>query len=43
LLAGIDYKGWILIESSTEPKDKIAALKEQVILFNQLLANIKKR
>jgi len=43
LLAGIDYKGWILIESSTEPNDKIAALKEQVILFNQLVANIKKR
>lgn len=43
LLAGIDYKGWILIESSTEPHDKIAALKEQLSLFNQLVANIKKR
>jgi sugar phosphate isomerase/epimerase len=42
LLAGIDYKGWILIEASTEPNDKIAALKEQVILFNQLISNIKK-
>jgi len=42
LLAGINFKGWILIEASTEPTDKIAAMKEQLSLFNQLVANIKK-
>jgi sugar phosphate isomerase/epimerase len=42
LLAGINYNGWILIESDTEPADKIAAMKEQLKLFNQLVANIKK-
>jgi sugar phosphate isomerase/epimerase len=42
LLAGINYNGWILIESDTEPSDKIAAMKEQVSFFNQLVANIKK-
>jgi hydroxypyruvate isomerase len=42
LLAGINYKGWILIEASTEPADKIAAMKEQLNLFNQLVANIGK-
>lgn len=41
LLAGIKYNGWILIEASTDPKDKIAAMKEQLSLFNQLVANIK--
>lgn len=42
LLAGINYNGWILIEASTEPADKIAAMKEQLTLFNQIVANIKK-
>jgi sugar phosphate isomerase/epimerase len=41
LLAGINYKGWILIEATTEPVDKIVAMKEQLTLFNQLIANIK--
>jgi len=39
LFAGINYNGWILLEARTEPADKIAALKEQLILFNQLVAN----
>jgi hypothetical protein len=42
LLAGIKYKGWILIEASTESADKIAAMKEQLSLFNQMVAKIKK-
>lgn len=42
LLAGINYNGWILIESDTEPADKVAAIKEQLFLFNQLVENIKK-
>jgi sugar phosphate isomerase/epimerase len=42
LFAGINYNGWILMEARTEPADKIAALKEQLALFNQLVANSKK-
>jgi len=42
LFAGINYHGWILLEARTEPADKIAALKEQLVLFNQLVANAKK-
>ena len=42
LFAGIHYNGWILMEARTEPADKIAALKEQLALFNQLVANSKK-
>jgi sugar phosphate isomerase/epimerase len=42
LLAGINYKGWILIESDTQPPDKVAAMKEQLSLFKQLSENIKK-
>ena len=43
LFAGIDYKGWILLEARTEPSDKIAAMKEQLSLFNQMIAKTKKR
>lgn len=43
LFAGIEYKGWILLEARTEPSDKIAAMKEQLSLFNQMIANTKKR
>ena len=42
LFNGIHYEGWILLEARTEPADKIAALKEQLALFNQLVANSKK-
>jgi len=42
LFTGINYTGWILLEARTEPADKIAALKEQLVLFNQLVANSKK-
>lgn len=42
LLAGINYKGWILIESDTQPADRIAAMKEQLSMFNQLVENLKK-
>jgi sugar phosphate isomerase/epimerase len=41
LLAGMNFKGWALIEESTMPADTIAAMKEQVALFNQLIANVK--
>ncbi|HEY3391008.1 MAG TPA: TIM barrel protein, partial [Prolixibacteraceae bacterium] len=42
LFEGIHYDGWILLEARTEPADKIAALKEQLSLFNQLVAKAKK-
>jgi len=42
LFAGIKYKGWILLEARTEPADKIAAMKEQLTIFNKMIANTKK-
>jgi sugar phosphate isomerase/epimerase len=41
MLAGINFKGYILLEASSKPEDTIAALKEQVNAFNELVANIK--
>jgi len=32
------YNGWVLLEASSEPTDKIAAMKEQLSLFNQMKA-----
>ena len=43
LFADMNYNGWILMEARTDPADKIAALKEQLVLFNQLVAHSKKR
>jgi sugar phosphate isomerase/epimerase len=37
LLTGIDYKGWILLEAGAPPKDRLAALKKQRQLFDDLL------
>jgi hypothetical protein len=37
LFTGINYKGWILLEARTEPVDRIAAMKEQLKLFNQMV------
>ena len=42
LFAGIGYDGWILLEARTEPKDRIAAMKEQLSIFNKLIANAEK-
>lgn len=36
LFNDINYDGWILMEARTEPADLVAALKEQLALFNQL-------
>jgi hydroxypyruvate isomerase len=41
LFAGIRYDGWILLEARTEPSDKIAAMKEQLSLFNKIIASAK--
>lgn len=37
LFKGIGYDGWILLEARTEPADKIAAMKEQLQLFNAMI------
>jgi sugar phosphate isomerase/epimerase len=38
LFTGIKYKGWILLEARTEPADRIAAMNEQLALFNKMIA-----
>jgi len=42
LFAGIGYDGWILLEARTEPTDRIAAMEEQLSVFNKLIANAEK-
>jgi len=37
LFTGISYDGWILLEARNEPADKIAAMKEQLTLFNKMI------
>jgi sugar phosphate isomerase/epimerase len=37
LFNGISYKGWILLEARTEPADRIAAMKEQLEIFNKMI------
>jgi sugar phosphate isomerase/epimerase len=43
LFTGMKYKGWILLEARTNPKDKAAAMKEQLALFNKMITNSKKK
>jgi sugar phosphate isomerase/epimerase len=33
LFSRMKYKGWFLLEASSDPEDKIGAMKEQRILF----------
>lgn len=42
LFTDMNYNGWLLLEESSDPQDKIAAMKEQLSLFNELKANAKK-
>lgn len=42
LFTGIKYDGWILLEARTEPADKIAAMKEQLSLFNSMISKAQK-
>ncbi|MBN1559172.1 TIM barrel protein [candidate division KSB1 bacterium] len=37
LFVGMDYKGWILLEARTEPADRVAALQQQKLLFDEML------
>ncbi len=43
LFAGINYSGWILLEARTEPADRVAAMKEQLVLFNDMISKSKKK
>jgi len=38
LFTEINYKGWILLEARTKPEDRIAAMKEQLDVFNGMVA-----
>lgn len=38
LFFGMKYKGWILLEARTQPEDRIAALRQQMQVFNGMLA-----
>ena len=39
LFVKINYEGWILLEARTEPADRIAAMKEQLDIFNKMIGN----
>ncbi len=41
LLSGINFNGWILLEEGNVPNDIIAAMKEQVLVFNELITKMK--
>ncbi len=41
LFAGVNFNGWILLEASSTPQDKIAAMKEQLTAFKELIAGIR--
>ena len=38
LFVGMDYKGWILLEARTNPKDRVAALAEQREVFEEMVS-----
>lgn len=39
LYVGIDFDGWLLLECRTEVTDGVAAMKEQLALFNEMVKN----
>lgn len=39
LFVKMNYDGWILLEARTEPADRIAAMKEQLDIFNKMIGN----
>jgi sugar phosphate isomerase/epimerase len=36
LFTSIDYNGWILLEAHDSPVDRVAAMKEQLSIFNKM-------
>ena len=43
LFVKMDYKGWILLECRTDPADKVAALKEQNLVWKEMIVNAQKK
>ena len=39
LFVKMDYKGWVLLECRTDPQDKVAALKEQRQVWEEMIAS----
>jgi sugar phosphate isomerase/epimerase len=35
------YSGWILLEARTEPADRVAAMKDQLVIFNEMTGKSK--
>jgi sugar phosphate isomerase/epimerase len=43
LFSKMNYQGWILMEARSQPNDRVAALREQLNLFNDLVEQGKER
>ncbi len=43
LFNGMKYSGWILLEARTEPADRVAAMKDQLALFEEMTGKSKKK
>jgi sugar phosphate isomerase/epimerase len=43
LFVKMDYKGWILLECRTDPSDKVTALKEQKLVWKEMIVNAQKK
>jgi sugar phosphate isomerase/epimerase len=39
LFVKMDYNGWILLEARTDPEDPVKAMREQLVIFNKMVAN----
>ncbi len=42
LFTKMQYNGWLLLEAHDDPADKISAMKEQLALFKEMVANARK-
>jgi sugar phosphate isomerase/epimerase len=42
LLVDMDYAGWLLLETASNPADKVASLAKQRVLFDELLSKVRK-
>jgi len=43
LFVEMDYNGWVLLECRTDPSDKVAAMKEQKVVFEKMISNARTR
>ncbi|MAM46191.1 MAG: xylose isomerase, partial [Planctomycetes bacterium] len=42
LFVKMDYAGWVMLEARGKPRDRVAALSQQLKLFNSMVANGRK-